>query len=169
VVAAVLERRGSELPADDRRVLEAFCLDLPARFAASRSCGIPDTLVHGDFHPGNVRGTAGSLVLLDWGDCGVGQPMLDMSAFLDRIPAGAVDRVRDHWCAAWRTSVAGSDPDRAAALLAPVAAARQAVIYQVFLDGIEPSEHPYHRDDPPEWLSRTAALLRAEVSADRSS
>jgi hypothetical protein len=53
----------------------------------------------------------------------------------------------------------GSDPDRAAELLAPVAAARQAVIYQKFLDGIEPSEHPYHRDDPANWLRAAAEML----------
>ena len=88
------------------------------------ACGIPDTIVHGDFWPGNVRGDAGSLVLLDWGDCGVGHPMLDMSAFLDRIPSGAVDRVRSQWLDDWRTAVPGSDPDRAAALLAPVASSR---------------------------------------------
>ena len=98
-----------------------FVADLPRRFAAIEACGLPDTIVHGDFHPGNVRGDAGSLVLLDWGDCGVGHPMLDMSAFLDRVPPAAVDRVRTDWLMAWRTAVPGSDPDRAAALLAPVA------------------------------------------------
>jgi hypothetical protein len=61
----------------------------------------------------------------------------------------------------------GSDPDRAAALLAPVAAARQAVVYQVFLDGIEPSEQPYHRADSPEWLGRAAVLVRAEASVEK--
>ncbi len=167
-IAVVLQRRGADLRAADRRLLEAFVADLPARFAAIGSCGIPDTLVHGDFHPGNVRGVAGSLVLLDWGDCGVGHPMLDVAAFLDRIPSDAVDRVCDRWWAAWRTWIPGSDPGRASALLAPIAAARQALIYQVFLDGIEPSEHPYHRDDPPDWLRRTAALVRAEGSSARS-
>jgi hypothetical protein len=34
------------------------------------------------------------------------------------------------------------------------------VIYQGFLDRIEPSEHPYHRGDPALWLSRAAALFR---------
>ena len=47
------------------------------------------------------------------------------------------------------------------ALLAPIAAARQAVIYQGFLDCIEPAEHPYHAADPADWLGRTAALVRA--------
>jgi len=42
-----------------------------------------------------------------------------------------------------------------------VAAARQAVTYQGFLDRIEPSEHPYHRTDPAERLKRVVALIRA--------
>ena len=51
------------------------------------------------------------------------------------------------------------DPGRAAELLAPIAAARMAVIYRKFLDDIEPSEQAYHRADVPDWLHRTAALL----------
>ena len=51
------------------------------------------------------------------------------------------------------------DEVMAAFLLAPVAAARQAVIYRKFLDNIEPAEHPYHRDDPAGWLRNTVALL----------
>jgi hypothetical protein len=51
-------------------------------------------------------------------------------------------------------------PLRMSWALAPVAAARQALIYQNFLDNIEPSEHPYHATDPAEWLSRTAELVR---------
>jgi hypothetical protein len=161
-LAALVERRGDELAVDDRRELETFVADLPRRFAAIEACGLPDTIVHGDFHPGNVRGESGSLVLLDWGDCGVGHPMLDMSAFLARIPPDAVDRVRSQWRISWLTAVPGSDPDRAAALLAPVASARQALIYQVFLDAIEASEQPYHRDDPAEWLAQAATVVRAE-------
>lgn len=34
--------------------------DGPARFSEINRCGIPASLVHGDFHPGNVRGTPGS-------------------------------------------------------------------------------------------------------------
>ena len=55
----------------------------------------------------------------------------------------------------------GSNPARASVLLAPIAAARQAVIYRKFLDNIEPTEQVYHRTDPAKWLSRTAALVRA--------
>ncbi len=70
------------------------------------------------------------------------------------------------WLAHWREAVPGSDPARALTLLAPIAAARQAVIYRGFLDNIEPAEHPYHAADPVDWLSRTAALVRAEPRGD---
>lgn len=100
--------------------------------------------------------------MLDWGDSGVGQPLLDEAAFLDRIAAEHVDAVRRHWAAAWRQRLPLSRPEHAAALLAPLIALRQALVYQRFLDGIEDSEHPYHREDVPGCLRRAAERLRSE-------
>src|SRR6185503_2917120 len=110
------------------------------------------------------RGSERELTLLDWGDSCVGHPMLDQPAFLDRIPAEHRGAVAAHWRGEWSAAVPGSDPARAARLLAPIAAARQAVIYRRFLDNIEPSEQVYHRADPAKWLIRTAALVRAGVT-----
>jgi len=160
-VADVVERTRDDLLAEDVVLLDRFVRDLPNRFAEIESCGIPATLVHGDFHPGNFRGTVDSLTLLDWGDSGVGHPMLDQPAFLDRVPGEHRQAIREHWNGEWLAALPRSDPGRAAELLAPVAAARQAVIYQRFLDNIEPSEQVYHRHDPADWLGRTAALLKA--------
>jgi aminoglycoside phosphotransferase (APT) family kinase protein len=159
-IADTVARTADELTAEDRRTLAAFVARLDDRLAALEGCGLPDTLVHGDFHPGNVRGGAQRLVLLDWGDCGVGHPLLDVPAFLDHVPPEARGTVRAHWDDAWRSALPDADPERASRLLAPVAAARQAVIYWRFLDGIEPSEWRYHRADPADWLRRTAALCR---------
>ena len=147
------------------RRLDAFVAGLGERFAAVVACGMPDTLVHGDYHPGNVRGTPFRLTLLDWGDTGVGQPLLDLPAFLAAIPAAAVAPVRDRWIAAWRARLPEADPELAASLLAPVAAARQAAIYQRFVDGIEPVERRHHDADAREWLERCAALVEGERRA----
>ena len=157
----VIERTRDDLPDEDRATLAEFVRGLPQRFDDVSACGLRDTLVHGDFHPGNFRGDGRSLTLLDWGDSGVGHPLLDQPAFLDPIPGACVDAVRAHWLQLWSTAVSGSDPARASVLLAPIAAARQAVIYRNFLDNIEPSEQVYHHADPAKWLSRTAALVRA--------
>jgi Phosphotransferase enzyme family len=164
-LADLVDRAGPRVPDDDRRALAGFVAGLPTRFERIAECGLGDGLVHGDCHPGNVRGPGTDLVLLDWGDCGVGHPLLDLPGFLDRIDPADVAPVRERWLDRWRDLVPGSEPERAARLLAPVAAARQALIYQRFLDGIEPSEHPYHQADVPDWLSRTATIVRAE---DRS-
>jgi hypothetical protein len=161
-IADVVERTREELCADDRVTLADFVRGLPGRFDDVAGCGLGDSLVHGDFHPGNFRGDGRSLTLLDWGDSGVGHPLLDQPAFLDPIPDAAVAAVRAHWLQQWCDAVPGSDPARASVLLAPIAAARQAVIYRRFLDNIEPSEQRYHRADPAKWLNRAAAVLREE-------
>jgi hypothetical protein len=161
-VRSVADRTAADLSPEDRAALAPFLDALPARLTQVGDCGLPDTLVHGDFHSGNFRGAGDELALLDWGDSGVGHPLLDQAAFLDRAPPAQVPALRDHWRDRWRDLAPGSDPARAAALIAPIAAARQAVIYQGFLDRIEASEHPYHRADPADWLARTAAIVRAE-------
>jgi hypothetical protein len=163
-IASVVERVGPNLTTEDRAMLDRFVAALEERFKQIASCGLPDTLVHGDFHPGNFRGNDTALVLLDWGDCCIGHPMLDEPAFLDRVMADGVETVRRHWHAEWRRALPGSDPDRASLLLQPVAAARQAVVYQTFLDNIEPSEQRYHEADPADWLARAAGLIRDEAS-----
>ena len=153
---SVVRRHAPDLPQDARRQLGSLVESLPDRFARLAECGIPDSLVHGDFAPGNARGDGRRLVLLDWGDCGVGHPLLDRSAFADRIPPTLVRSVEEHWNALWRQAVPGCDPARAAELIAPLGAARQAVVYQGFLDRIEPSEQVYHQRDPALWLARAA-------------
>ena len=160
-IAYAVQRRSADLPTADAATLAALVSSLPARFAAIDACGLPDTLVHGDFHPGNVRGMPGALTILDWGDCGVGNPLLDLPAFLEAIEASSRDRIRDHWLAAWTAAVPGADARRAADLLRPIAAARQAVIYQMFVDNIEPVERRHHDADVLMWLRRAAAIARA--------
>jgi hypothetical protein len=154
----VMSRTANELEPEDLQTLQRLLDHWDQRVAAVAECGVPDSLVHGDFSPGNVRGDDHRLVLLDWGDCGVGHPLLDQAAFLNRIPESDRSLVQAHWAEQWQHAVPGCDPNRAAALLEPVAAIRQAVIYRRFLDGIEPSERTYHADDPRHWLQRAAAI-----------
>jgi aminoglycoside phosphotransferase (APT) family kinase protein len=145
----------SELAALDRLIGE-----IPARLEALYECGLEDTLVHGDFHPGNHRSDGDRLVLLDWGDSGIGHPLLDMTAFLERVPPDRRKRVHNVWIAAWKRSNPSADVSRAAELIRPIGALRHALIYRRFLDGIEASEHVYHREDPPNWLRRAISLAR---------
>jgi hypothetical protein len=77
-----------------------------------------------------------------------------MPAFLERLSDGDREVIVDRWVGRWTDAVPGSDPRRAAELIAPVAALRQAIVYRTFLDNIEPSERRYHAADVGRWLSR---------------
>lgn len=162
LIEDVFVRTQLQLDARDCTSLEKFLDELPRRFAELDACGIEDSLVHGDFHPGNVRELDGTLTLLDWGDAGIGHPMLDQPAFIERVPQDARQAIIDYWSQQWLLCRPGSNPKRASALIGPIAAARQAAIYRGFLDNIEPSERRYHEADPAVWLNRTADLLRQE-------
>ncbi|MEO8178394.1 MAG: phosphotransferase [Deltaproteobacteria bacterium] len=155
-IANSVERHARELDAQDARTLSRFVAGLDARWAQLSECGLPDGLVHGDFHSGNVRVAGEQLTLLDWGDAGIGHPLLDQSAFLERVPDEQRSALREHLQSTWQRAVPGCEPARAAVCIEPIAAARQAVIYDQFLAQIEPAEHPYHRDDPVRWLQRAA-------------
>jgi hypothetical protein len=160
-VTELVSRTAIDLDSATVATLRDLVAGLPERFAEVAECGVPDTLVHGDFHPGNTRGQPGPegrSVILDWGDCGIGNPLLDQAAFLASIAAEKRDPIRTAWAQLWRDAAPGSDPDHAARLLEPVAALRQAHIYRTFLDGIEPDERVYHVNDPAHWLRRAAAL-----------
>jgi hypothetical protein len=134
--------------------------ELAKRWDLLAECGLPDTLVHGDFHPGNWRSDGGSPVVVDFADAYWGHPVLDglrAHDFLDEASRAAAARA---WVGAWRTHVPAGDPGRALALAEPLAHLTYAARYQEFLDGIEPSERPYHRGDPADAIR--AALQAAE-------
>ncbi|PRY27641.1 phosphotransferase family protein [Pseudosporangium ferrugineum] len=136
--------------------------ELPARLAAIDACGMPDTLVHGDLHPGNVREASGRRVIVDWGDAIVSHPALDILRLTADLPEPDAAALIAEWAGRWRENAPDSDPETAAALMRPVAALRSAALYQEFLDHIEDSERPYHEQDVPERLHAavtTAAQL----------
>jgi hypothetical protein len=137
--------------------LAALVDGLPARLTAVADCGVPDVLVHGDLHPGNVRVAGAARVLVDWGDCCVGHPAFDVLRLAEGLPADQDRRLVDAWARRWRADLPGSDPARSVDLLRPVAALRAAAAYADFVANIEPSERPFHASDVPAWLERAVA------------
>lgn len=131
---------------------------LPARLADVAACGLPDTLLHGDLHPGNVRTDAGDgLVVVDWGDSAIGNPAFDLLRLIDGLETPGP--VIEGWARRWRATVPGCDPERAVELLRPVAGLLSAATYAGFLAHIEQSEWPYHAGDVPECLAAAGAAM----------
>jgi hypothetical protein len=151
---------------DDRPVLAELVSGLSTRFAAVADCGVPDTLVHGDFHPGNVRSTDGTRpVIIDWGDARIGHPAIDLLRIRDTDRGDGPEQLTEQWCAHWRRTAPGSDPERAIELIEPVGGLRDALIYGMFLRSIEPTEHPYHLADVPIGLRNAIHHHRTSQTA----
>ncbi|MGR6317485.1 aminoglycoside phosphotransferase family protein [Micromonospora soli] len=141
----------------DLSVVADLLVGLADRLDQVRACGLPDTLVHGDLHPGNVRGDGTRRTVIDWGDAFVGHPAFDILRLTETLDPTTAGPMLDAWAARWQADVPGSDPRRAVNLLRPVAPLRMAAVYAMFLAGIEPSEHPYHVNDVPACLKQAAA------------
>lgn len=122
--------------------------ELTARWDVLATCGLPDTLVHGDFHPGNWRSDGGPPVVVDFADAHWGHPVLDGLRVHHFLPEPSRATAARAWADAWKTRVPASDPARALVVAEPLAHLAYAVRYQEFLDGIEPSERVYHEGDP---------------------
>jgi hypothetical protein len=147
----------SELTAEEAAVARG----LLSRFRPLHECGLPDTLVHGDFHPGNWRSDGGPPAVVDWADAHLGNPVLDGLRACDFLPQGKRATAARAWIDAWATCIPGCDPARALSVAGPLAHLTYAVRYQEFLDGIEPSERIYHLGDP-------AAAIRAALRTARN-
>jgi hypothetical protein len=133
---------------------------LPERLAAVAACGVPHTLVHGDLHPGNVRSDGTTRVFMDWGDTTVGHPALDILRLTGDLPDDEAAALTAAWAKRWRATAPGCEPERAVALMRPVAALYGAATYAGFLAHIERAEWPYHADDVPAGLTAAVAALR---------
>jgi Phosphotransferase enzyme family len=147
-VPALLDRWRGTLTSPETAVLEDLVRALPERFAEAAAAGLPDTLLHGDFYQGNVRGEPGSWRILDWGDAGIGHPVIDILRMRGFVPPDQRDEVVRLWAAAWRSALPGCEPDAALDPFAPVVELLDGLTYQAFLDNIEPDERIYHAQDP---------------------
>lgn len=138
----------------------AAARNLRDRWQRLEECGLPDTAVHGDFHPGNWRSDGGRPVFMDFADAYWGNPVVDCLRAHDFLPEPVRATAVRAWADAWAAHAPGSAPARALAVAEPLAHLMSAVRYQEFLDGIETSERPYHEGDPAAEIRR--AVHRAE-------
>jgi hypothetical protein len=154
---------GAELSPREQRAARS----LQPRWEMLADCGLPDTVVHGDFHPGNWRRGVGPPVVLDFADAHWGNPVLDGLRAIGFLPADRRRQTTDAWIAAWTAAAPGSRPAEALRIAEPLAHLAYAVRYQEFLDNIEPSEHVYHRGDPAASIRRALACASALLSVNR--
>ena len=152
----------SELPDRLRSVLVTTsirdALDLPKQridrligaltdaVAAVDAIGIPESFVHGDFHPGNAMTSAAGIRLFDWSDAAVSHPLVDVATW-----ASWFEDDPDHVAEIYRTfhdvrSAHFAEPVDALdqQTLAAVAGAYHTISYAGILEGLEPHRRSEH-------------------------
>ncbi|MEU6298567.1 phosphotransferase [Streptomyces erythrochromogenes] len=148
------EQPEDRLTAEELTAARALAARLPALVEELAACGLPDTLVHGDFHPGNWRSDGTLSVIVDYADSAFGHPALDGLRPRQYVDGERWVQIAEVWARAWREHVPGSAPERALELVEPLFHLAYAVRYQEFLDHIETSERPYHETDPVSEIRR---------------
>jgi Phosphotransferase enzyme family len=126
----------------DRDRLSSGLPAIRALIDEAASLGIPDTLVHGDLHAGNVGLRGGRSVFFDWTDACVSQPFLDLVTFLDESEVldaapGARERLRAAYLEEWSGVATRDALVRSAELAESVGMLHQAVSYQHMLPALE--------------------------------
>ncbi|GAA1525028.1 aminoglycoside phosphotransferase family protein [Kribbella lupini] len=139
---------GSQLSPDDLAQARRLVDVLPGLVATLESAGLPNTLVHGDFHTGNWRSDGTTRRIVDWADSHLGHPATDLHRLCGYLPPQQQELARSTWVAAWRSHWPAGDPARALPPIAVLSRLLGAITYQRFLDNIEPDERVYHEGDP---------------------
>ena len=141
--------------------LEASLPDLAAFAARAAGCGLPDTVVHGDFHADNRYWTGRRWIFYDWSDSVVGHPLLDFGLAYhleppDRLRAGLLA-----YADRWKRAFPATDMATALATAPVLSCAHQLICYAAIARSI-PSLHAWSQRQMSLWAGRVAdAVERA--------
>jgi Ser/Thr protein kinase RdoA (MazF antagonist) len=147
------------LSADDAAELRRKLPGLPQRAAALAGFGLPDTILHGDMHGGNVMRRTGGYAYIDWTDVAVGHPFVDMINVREREDPAERDTLRDAYLSEW----AGFGPAerlRAAWDAAePLTCLHHAISYGVIVNSMRPPVEEFLVSNTIDWLRRLSRSL----------
>ena len=135
------------LPGTERRLAELAALDLP------------QTLVHGDLHLGNVAHDGDRLSIFDWTDACLAHPFVDLITLDGSSPEDERPALREAYLDRWRREGSLPDTDVVMSLASVAERAFQAVTYERLQAA---------QEDASRWVLEgvVARCLRRLVEAD---
>lgn len=133
--------------------LRTLAADLPGHLDRLRGFGLPDTLLHGDLHPGNVARAADGYAYFDWSDASVGHPFVDMFTIRRITDPGRREARLAAYLGEWR---AFGTPERLHAAWDAAdlfTALHHAVSYASIVANLEPPPEPDLHAEVGVWLN----------------
>jgi hypothetical protein len=125
---------------------------------------IPNTLVHGDFHPANVALKDGRYVIFDWTDACIAHPFVDLQTYFHTFGPPTTDAdIRERLLRRYLDTWATVMPRHEAAALfhrtAPFTTMHHALTYQAILGHLDPTERWQWESHLPWWLDKALETL----------
>ena len=143
------------LSADEIAQIRALAPRLKTMCAELAEFRVPHTLVHGDFHGGNITGE--SLLFFDWTDACIAHPFLDLCTVMENLEGQKIEgreQILDTYFQAWTQYEPMERLREAWKLAEPLGALHQAVSYQHIVATLEPTSKREMIWGVPEWLQR---------------
>ena len=123
--------------------------------------GFPTSVVHGDFHAGNAALVGDRVVIIDWSDAAIGNPLIDLVTWLSlsKDEPEQLQVATDAWIDAWADPTDPTAVRDALDDILIVGAAYQIVSYDGIIRALEPATRYTMRDGASEYLARLEATL----------
>ena len=123
------------------------------RCASLAASGFPDTLVHGDLHPGNINVRDGEALLFDWSDGAVSHPFADLTCFLRRAETPTARRqMADAYLSVWAAGYGMERVERALDDALVVGALYQVATYLALVPAMDLRDRWQFEAGPWRWL-----------------
>lgn len=119
-----------QLTRDEHAAARAVRDDVRSLLEELAGLGIPDALVHGDLHTGNIALEDGVPILYDWSDAAVSHPFLDLVLLSERLSDEERAAAEEAYLEVWRCAYPDADVDRALELARPANTVFQMVSYE---------------------------------------
>lgn len=139
--------------------LRAFAPHLKARCAQLAGYGVPQTLVHGDLHLGNVAYSRGNYLFFDWTDASVAHPFFDTISIFYKEDATIQAHLRDAYLAPWVVFEPMERLLEIWELAWPLCALHQVISYQHIVANLEGPSQQDMADGLLDWLRKLLKCL----------
>jgi hypothetical protein len=150
---------------EELRALAPAMKSLSERLA---SYNIPQTLMHGDLHAGNIMVRDGKLVIFYWTDACVTHPFFDLlTLFRYDFPKNMPEeheRLIGRYLRRWTDYEPLNRIMEAYKLAEPVGALHHAISYRRILAAIEPSSRWEFGDDAADWIPALIGAVKQVTS-----
>lgn len=150
----------TELKSEDLEILRESRPKILSMLSELVACDVPETLVHGDFHSGNVVVRGEDCVIFDWTDACITHPYLDIAHAVSYYEEPERQGLIATYLEPWRRTFPEAQHERAFALAEILVPIFFAQTYERILGSFEPSSRWEFEGAVENYLTKLVAKLK---------